>query len=223
MFSKTRLLLIVSGALLFSCQSIPVSEIDKLRTFQTKKNSNFYSNTTKRKIIDAAVKLVSLADDGDFKFTYNDNGFVATRNWFWFSHHTFDFGTDAWVFEVVESHEKIESTVIVYRKRFLYSEFEEIKSPELYDLFRKRMDYLIGSIDKWTICGDISLKVYDPNPAICDITTMSEGYPENLSEADADRLPDRKYYTKWYFIKKRNPDRWEKAAQKDPSLRYRDK
>ncbi|MEC9292100.1 MAG: hypothetical protein VX730_06850 [Pseudomonadota bacterium] len=154
------------------------------KVFEQEHLTRVYNGKNKREIIDAAEKVLKLSDPKDFGFSHHDNGFKARRDWDYYAVFTNERGTDNWTVNVKElSGGRVEATVeertdrassqpnYIYvhgvgtmstgttvRKTELISE-----SSALYDLFWKRMDYILGQRSDWTTCESHKQEVKSNN------------------------------------------------------------
>jgi len=231
---KIFLLILIIG--LSSCQTAPPKVPVEQQPGVTEKA---YKNIKRNIVLNNAEKVLALADKGDFNFFSTATGFKATRKWFSWSYlGGLNFGVDTWVFEASDTKSGALAVVKPFRsygysnynKDQDHDELVELRSARLLDLFWKRLDYLLGLNHQWTSCddewGDLkTLSEQGTISGLCDFSTMTEDYPENLAEADIERIFEKKYkyYRYWSYMKKLNSEKWTKQAEKDPSIKFRDR
>ncbi|MEC9292101.1 MAG: hypothetical protein VX730_06855 [Pseudomonadota bacterium] len=149
---------------------------EERKVFEATHMTRIYKGKTQEEVIIAAEKLLTLSDPKDTKFIHNKNGFLANRSWLWYAILTADSGIDKWEVHTEEqSNNSIKMTVTLntggvnYGDNSIYAIGEGITfagrkkmtQPELfqnrkdlYSLFWKRMDYLLGKTQTWTTCED---------------------------------------------------------------------
>jgi hypothetical protein len=199
-----------------------------------------YTNIDKIKLINAAETVMKLADKDDFLFSYTPNGVNGTRKWMMYMLIAVSIGTDYWSFEVSENKGVSTATLQLSRQAGDMTAYPSgagggiVTSPNIgapatetasYDLFWRRMDYVLGLSKTWTTCEDedeimkTNKNVWGNVSFLCNSLTISNYAPDNLSNEDIDRVFRKNIPEKWKYIKRTNPSRWEEAAARDPEIR----
>jgi len=127
-----------------------------------KNTTRTYPGLSKEKAIAAASEVLLLADREDIKFSHNENGFKASRNWIIYLLISAGFGTDHWEFVALEEGDNLK--VKIYTSKQAQSltpllintgQIEiQIEGSSTYNLFWSRFEYLIGRRDKWLTCEE---------------------------------------------------------------------
>lgn len=190
-----------------------------------------YTGIEKEKIINAAEKLLKLADGNDFQFSYTPDGFVASRRWLLYMVIAATVGTDYWTFEVKEVDKKLIANVRASSVAGNVNGYPTgggqvstvttpsigvpLQGTAMYDMFWNRLDYLLGLRNTWMDCDQGLDKIKSGETwghleRICDSVTLNDDYPENLSESEIERIFKNNYSKKSEYLKKYRPELYEK-------------
>ncbi len=229
----SKLLLFLSLALLVSCAtSRQLTREDWQNVAQRK-----YSNIEKAKVLSAAESVMKLLDGNDFSFGHTADGINGQRRYMIYAILAYTAGTDHWTINTSEKDGHVIASLQLSRQSSdmiaTGSTAGIVTSPTLgspametasYDLFWRRVDYILGLTDQWTTCSDQKENIKTNKAVWGNITFMcdlgiADNFPENLSEKEMDRIFKNKYYQKWAYIKKRDPARWEAEAAKNSNIR----
>jgi hypothetical protein len=131
-----------------------------------------YTHTSEEAVYTAAEKLFRLADGNDFVISYYKDGMVASRKFMDYLLVADRDGVDTWRLTTKDlGGGKVQVSVEVGTQKSntfpaptlkgdlsIYTtpalETPAIQGTALYDLFWKRMDYLMGKSKVWTTCKD---------------------------------------------------------------------
>lgn len=158
-----------------------------------------YEGKTATEIQDAAEKLLKLSDK-DFTFSYPDGRLVAQRNWSIFMLIGAAGGTDYWTIETAESESGTKATVQITRNQSAMAvgavaggpgyvpvtsstPGQPVVQPAPYELFWKRMDYLLGISQEWVTCKQFKPTIKGTKQAgaievLCQTFTSDDNAPE---------------------------------------------
>lgn len=172
-----------------------------------------YKNYSKEQLIEAAEKVLSLADKSDFQFSHMDKGFVATRNWSVYMVIAAAQGIDTWKFEVEEINGVSSARVNTSTMAGAMSGYSTggqsgvVTSPGMmgntvegtahYNMFWNRMDYFLGLTKTWAdcTCGQKQIEskeTWGDLDHICSSVTLNDLSPETLSETENTRIATNK-------------------------------
>lgn len=189
-----------------------------------------FTNIKKEDLIKNAEKLLTLMDGRDVKFSYTQNGFVASRNWLIYVVVAAAVGTDYWTFDVQEKDNKLIASIQPSTMAGTVSGYAvggqvstittptigtPIQGTAIYNMFWNRLDYLLGKTDQWMDCKQ-GLSKINKNETwgnlehICDSVTIDDNYPENLSDAEIERIFKNDYNGKSQYFKKSRPELYAK-------------
>jgi hypothetical protein len=163
---------IALAALAAGCAQVPQLS----REQQLAATTRTYSGVTKEQLIDAARRVLILADEDDVRFADNPDGFSATRRWSVYLVLAATVGTDNWVFSVRETPQgpqgfvgigRLEQAVTVtpttapgvYSAGTTAVVGNPIPGNAVYDLFWSRVDYMLWRTDTWATCDSIDAKI----------------------------------------------------------------
>lgn len=220
---------------LFSCATSRQLTREEWETVAQKK----YNNIEKSKLIAAAESVMKLADNDDFKFSYTQNGILGSRKWLVYMVLAASMGVDNWLFEVTEKNGDTVASLQLSRQAGDMTGYSVgnssgvVTTPNMgypametasYDLFWRRLDYMLGLTTTWTSCKDeeenIKKKLAWGNISyLCDSMTIANNYPVDLSDDEMNRIFKNNLREKSLYLKKSNPSRWEEEVKKDASLR----
>lgn len=170
-----------------------------------------YSNADPERVIAAAERLLTLADGKDFSFSHTESGFQASRRWSVYLVIAAAFGTDTWAFSAVKEGAGTKATVIAATSAQSASPMPvatstgggvtastgpqiqgAITSTALYDLFWRRMDFLLGQSDKWLTCNEWddykkTLKLRGDDSALCNSFNVDDIDPRRTADDDPNK------------------------------------
>lgn len=128
-----------------------------------------YEDVTKEEVLRSVERLFVLADGDDFNFSHSENGIRATRNWMMYMIFAASQGVDTWDVEVKEVGQNIRVQVSAYVSASAIVPVQvggatsatntgasgaSVNHPNLYRLFWRRLDYLLGKSDHWMGCAE---------------------------------------------------------------------
>jgi hypothetical protein len=192
--------------LLFGCatqQPLTREEALKQRSELLTVTTKTYPGCTKEDVLKASEKILRLADS-DFKFRHTENAIIGDRPWGWYFLIDCITGWDTWV---IASEEKDGTTRVAVRTIQDKAGFpamvtgsslkgtgewtvdklpnleDAIQSKALYQVFFKRLDYMLGKEKKWMGCTEARTYVEENKmdgelTAICDPLTIDDQYPK---------------------------------------------
>jgi len=157
-----------------------------------------YDGITKERVLQAAERLLRLADGNDFVIAYSDDGFSATRNWLMYAVITAASGTDFW--QVTASTVGATTSVSVRVNLQMQSMMAiptgaggitaapglttglAVSGTALYDVFWARMDYLLGRRAEWMTCQTADARVsagitWGLNEPLCNAFNVNDDSP----------------------------------------------
>lgn len=170
-----------------------------------KNTTRMYTNLDKETAINAAEKVLKLADGDDFVIMHDENGFYATRNWSAYLVIAAASGTDYWRFNTKEENGKLKLSIQINTQSQSmtplatssgnYSIFTTPMSgsPEngtsIYNLFWSRFDYIIGRNNHWMSCKESDKlnsenKTWGLNEALCNSFNIKNDVPEGVVKDD---------------------------------------
>jgi hypothetical protein len=177
--------LIAAAALCASCAQFP----EMTRQQQLAAYTRVFPNENKEAVIDAARRVLFLADGRDTQFQDNPDGFVATRRWFVYAVLVATGGTHNWLLttkqtdaglQVTVTVGSIEQTMAVMPSSqpgvYTASTMPFIGQPwpgnALHELFWRRVDYMLHRTDHWATCAEVkgastSAAVFGPLDPLC--------------------------------------------------------
>lgn len=154
----------------------------------------------KEQVLEAAEKVLRLADGDDFKIHHHSTGFSAQRNWSVYLVLAAAMGTDFWVVKTSEMGEKTRLELEVGRQASAITPMATttpgtwtagtmpasatpFDGPALYELFFARMDYLLGTRSDWPTCEwsdeRVSRKAtWGNNEGLCSAFNITDTKPE---------------------------------------------
>jgi hypothetical protein len=137
-----------------------------------------YPDHTPAEILDAAREVFVLADGEDFGFAYpDDRSMIATRPWSIFVLLSATTGSDVWRFWV--SDHGI-ARVNVQSQCTSINQCGPVTTPEVYELFWGRMDYLLGKSEIWETCaghGGTTWEYANGIEALCSVWNIKDSNP----------------------------------------------
>ncbi|MCB9965765.1 MAG: hypothetical protein H6855_06760 [Rhodospirillales bacterium] len=161
-------ILILSSFFLSACATSKPKPLSREEYLQT--TTREYTGFSQEEVISAAEEVLKLADGDDFIFSHTKNGFSATRNWSVYVVLAAAMGTDFWQFQAVPQGDIIKAEVIVSTSSSAISGAymgngiaapmtipagsASVAGNALYDLFWSRLDYILGTSDKWRSCKE---------------------------------------------------------------------
>jgi hypothetical protein len=152
--------------------------------------SRTYEGLSKDQIISAAEAVLRLAGGEYMKISHTEDGLTGSRSWGYYAVIQSEKGIDSWIFKTEPTQGGIKATVRLTSSRQLYS-YGILPTPEkeapvdgsaIYDMFWRRMDYLLGKTDKWTTC-EMSEEMVDQGlvwgetKALCSVLCMANQTP----------------------------------------------
>src|SRR5262245_58259573 len=180
---RSLLLLIpfVAGA----CATIPAPTREAQRAAHTRT----YPGIPPAQVYAAAEELFRLADGDDITISLIATGGVrAVRSW-WFLQAA---GEDIWTVHAapeglvtVELDRRLTMALVPYRSL-------PLDGPAVYDLFWRRMNYLLGQSATWTSCADYQRLAHPPGrlDPLCELTDDRTPTPETRQRLSG-RAPAR--------------------------------
>ncbi|SCZ49047.1 hypothetical protein [Thiohalomonas denitrificans] len=124
---------------------------DEFLKFSTKE----YFGFNQQQIISASEELFNLSDGNDYEFSYTKNGITAGRFYNVYMVLAVDQGNIIWNIETFPTDDGVIVEVIVENHKggflsptttFAYND------PANYELYFKRLDYMLGISDTWLTC-----------------------------------------------------------------------
>lgn len=160
---------------------------------------------TSEEVLLAAEKLFKLADGDDFKLQHTEDSIIATRNWILYVVIGASTGTDQWLVKTTktpDSKTKISIAVGISTSQLLPG-FNQVVTMNgvageppygiaAYDLFFRRLEYLLGLRSEWTTCkmADDLIKqkvVWGNNETLCNSFNMKNIDPRTNKPEGADK------------------------------------
>lgn len=154
----------------------------------------------REQVLEAAEKVLRLADGDDFKIHHHATGFNAQRAWSVYLVLAAAMGTDFWVVKTSETGGKTRLEIEVGRQESaimpmmtttpgtwsagtMPASATPINGPALYELFFARIDYLLGTRPDWPTCewsdARVSSKAtWGANDALCSAFNITDTKPE---------------------------------------------
>lgn len=162
-----------------------------------------YKNTSKDDVINAAEKVLRLADGGDFKIVHSEEGFRASRYWTIYLVIAATMGTDQWALSVKQENDDVRASLQVNTQAQAITPMattsgdmtvttgpmsgSPIMGTSVYDVFWARLDYMLGQSDHWMTCEESNKRVSDKvvwgaNDSLCNSFNMKDALPEDYAE-----------------------------------------
>lgn len=146
-----------------------------------------YESISKKDLIEAARQVFVLMDQNDIKFENTTNGFIASRKWFMYKIIHASCGTDFWNFQVVEEGDKLIASIRPSVRYGLIDSDQKgalIQGTAIYQMFWKRLDFLLGRSLEWESCEMglkkiKSMKTCGSLEHICDSLTLDDATPDS--------------------------------------------
>lgn len=132
-----------------------------------------YPDKTKEDVFKAAEKLFRLSDGNDYTFTHSEESMDATRKWSFYVVLAAGFGQDHWRVTAKDTDNGVKATVQAATQSQAVQPMmvadgtnqnayattgpmqgSPIQGNALYNLFWKRMDYLLGKRPDWATCEE---------------------------------------------------------------------
>lgn len=158
-----------------------------------------YVGVTKDQALEAAEKLLRLADGDDFQITHTEEGLSATRNWLAYLVIAAASGTDFWAIKATPIKEGVRVSMQVNTQSQAVSPMattgnnwtattmpmsgSPVTGTAIYDVFWARLDYLLGKTTQWMTCETaderVSKKItWGNNEALCNGFNMKDENPQ---------------------------------------------
>lgn len=191
-----HIILLMISAMVIGC----VNNRTMTRNEWIQYTSHHYPNATAEQVLLNAEKLFTLADGNDFRFVHTNNKLYATRQWSFYAVIAAGFGNDHWVIETTENNGGVDVQVNVGTAQSsmiplptaggdtsagtLPGNAMPPNGNAIYDLFWRRMDYLMGVSDKWVTCQEADSmndgnKVWGNNEALCNGVNIDDVDPNS--------------------------------------------
>jgi hypothetical protein len=174
-----------------------------LRNEQIATTTRIYSGVTKNDVLVAADKLFRLADGNDFDIFHAENSVTANRRWSVYLVLAAAFGTDRWIVLADEIDNKIKVTVRVntenapvipiattggsnvWTATTLPGIENSIQGKALYEIFFRRLDYLLGKSKEWWDCELAEKKIKEMKlegliEPLCNSFNINDERPDGL-------------------------------------------
>lgn len=184
-----------AAGILTACASPPTMTRDQYLAATTR----IYPGKSKEQVIDAAERVLRLADGDDFKIAHQPNGFQATRQWLIYLVIGATVGHDYWSLSVEDAAGGVKASVNVSTSEQSVAPVatsqpntwsagttplgsRPIDGTALYDVFWARMDYMLHRTDAWMTCDASNARVkagtvYGANDALCNSFNMTDNEP----------------------------------------------
>ena len=163
-------------------------------------------------ILNAAQKVLQLADGDDFNFSHSEDGMAASRNWMIYLVFSAAFGNDVWQVKTTKQPDGKTKVFVSASTNpggtvaplgngvatLPGTAGNAVQGTALYDLFYSRLEYLMGLNKEWITCRDSdqrikAKKVWGLNEALCSVTTKDidprtgiSSYTTNRNNAPAE-------------------------------------
>jgi len=207
---KTAAVMLLIIVMILGCAAqkpLTREESLKLREELIIATSRVYEKTSKEDVLKASEKLFQLADN-DFKFVHAPNAVIADRKWSYYLVLSYVLGWDRWFVVAEEKNNRTEVAIRIFRSVVVfpgvYTERPVLSSGELaiknlpgventlpvvplYNLFYKRLDYLLGKGGEWTDCEKAKNRLeekkisYEELDPLCDSMTVDDKKPQEVS------------------------------------------
>lgn len=151
--------------------------------------SHTYTGITKEQAINAAEKVLRLADGDDFLIVHNESGFHASRNWVVYIVIGAAMGTDYWKIVVTEKREEsinVEVQISTQMNTIASAmEGRPVNGTAIYDLFWSRFEYLIKKNNNWLTCKKADEKLdkkitWGLTEQLCNSFNVDDNVPEGV-------------------------------------------
>jgi hypothetical protein len=160
--------------------------------------SRVYPGITVTQSLEAAERVLQLADGADFSFAHQPNGFVGMRRWLTYFVLGAVHGTDHWqvtaeqvgpdvrlrVFVSTSSQDitPMAVTPAVWVPMTMPANAKMVAGTAIYDVFFARVDYLLGIRPAWMSCKEADGRVSagratGDNSALCNGFNMADATP----------------------------------------------
>lgn len=182
-----------------------------------KTTSRTYENKNPEEVLAAVEKIFMLSDGDDYTFVHTKTGMLANRKWLVYLVFAASTGTDSWN---VQTEKTEKGTLVQIYASTTYgtvaatsnastgvdtttipSTGNFIQGNSLYDLFYKRLDYLLGKSDKWTTCLEFDQFVSERNQqseeywglyeALCNGFNINDKLPETIARLSGLQIKDQ--------------------------------
>lgn len=157
-----------------------------------------YAGLTPRQVLDAAERVLRLADESDFTFAYGDNSLTAMRKWMLYLVLGASIGSDHWqitaeqigpdtrlraiVATTQQDIMPLSITPAVWVPMTMPADSRLVQGTAIYDAFFARVDYMVGLRPTWMSCKEADARVsagqvHGTNEALCNSFNMADATP----------------------------------------------
>lgn len=151
-----NLIAILLAAALSGCIP-PQRQMSREQYLQT--TQKHYSGVDAEKVLQLAEQMFTLSDGNDYSFSYTDSGLRASRFYNVYLVFGISQGNFVWDVDTVRENGGVLVKIQVEDRSGglgnpTMSRF--YNTPATYDLFWRRLDYLLGKSDHWPTCSEAS-------------------------------------------------------------------